>query len=102
MEESEYLNSKFNNNGNNSYEIKPKKKKKNNLQNERFGSSFLKIGTNIELWTKRLVKASERTSTHNGLTGRHTGVVSPLIIQKTFFNMVKIIFGMYKDPRIKR
>ena len=63
---------------------------------------FLKIRTNIELWTKRLVKASERTSTHNGLTERHTSIVSPLIIQKTFFNMVEIIFSMYKDPRIKR
>ena len=88
---------KFNNNGNNSYEIKPK-----NLQNERFGSSFLKIGTNVELWTKRLVKASERTSTCNSLTGRHTRIISPLIIQITFFNMVEIIFGMHKDPRIKR
>ena len=97
MEESEYQNSKFNNNGNNRYEIKPK-----NLQNERFGSSFLKIRTNVELWTKRLVKASERTSTCNSLAGRHTRIISALIIQKTFFNMVEIIFGMHKDPRIKR
>ena len=89
--------SKFNNNGNNSYEIKTQ-----NLQDERFGCSFLKIRTNIELWTKRLVKASKRTSTHDGLTGRHTRVVSPLIVQKTFFNMIEIIFSMYKDPRIKR
>ena len=92
MEESEYLNSKFNNNGNNSYEIKLKT----------FGYSFLKLRTNIELWTKRLVKASERTSTYNGLTGRHTRVVSPLIIQKIFLNMVEIIFGMHKNPRIER
>ena len=88
---------KFNKNGNNSYEIKTK-----NLQNERFGSSFLKIGTNIELWTKRLVKASERTSTCDGLIRGHTSIVSPLIIQKISFNIVKIIFSMYKDPRIKK
>ena len=88
---------KFNNNGNNSYEVKSK-----TLQDERFGFPFLKIRTNIELWIKRLVKASERTSTPNGLTRRHTSIVSPLIIQKTFFNMVEIIFGMYKDPTIER
>ena len=97
MEESEYQNSKFNNNGNNSYEIKPK-----NLQNERFGSSFLKVRTNVELQTKRLVKASNRTSACNSLAGRHTRIISPLKIQKIFLNMVEIIFSMHKDPRIKR
>ena len=56
----------------------------------------------VELQTKGLVKASEGTSACNGLAGRHTGVISPLIIQKTFLNMVEIIFGMHKDPRIKR
>ena len=90
-------NSKFNNNSNNSYEIKPK-----NLQNERFGCPFLKVRTNIDLWTKRLVKASKRTSTCNGLAGRHTSIVSPLKIQKIFLNMVEIIFSMHKDPRIER
>ena len=57
---------------------------------------LLKVRTNIELWTKRLVKASERTSTCDGLAGRHTRVISPLIIQKAFFNMVEIT--MHKDP----
>ena len=90
-------NSKFNNNDNNSYEIKPK-----NLQNERFGCPLLKVRTNIDLWTKRLVKASKRTSACNGLARRHTRVVSPLKIQKIFLNLVKIIFGMHKDPRIKK
>ena len=51
---------------------------------------------------KRLVKASKRTSTHNGLAGRHTSTVSPLKIQKVFLNMVEIIFGNHKDPRIER
>ena len=97
MEESEYQNLKFNNNGNNTHEIKPK-----NLQNERFGCPFLKVRTDIDLWTKRLVKASERTSACNGLAGRHTRVVSPLIIQKNFLNMVEIIFSMHKDPRIEK
>ena len=97
MEESEYQNSKFNNNGNNIYEIKPK-----SLQNKRFGCPLLKVRTNIELRKKGLVKASERTSACNGLAGRHARVISPLIIQKTFLNMVGIIFGMHKDPRIER
>ena len=52
--------------------------KKPNLQNERFSCSFLKVRTNIDLWTKRLIKASKRTSACNGLTGRHTRVVFPL------------------------
>ena len=38
----------------------------------------------------------------NGLAGRHTSIVSPLKIQKIFLNMVEIIFGMHKDPRIER
>ena len=97
MEESEYQNSKFNNNGNNSYEIKPK-----NLQNEGFGCSSLKVRTNIDLWTKRLVKASERTSACNDLAVRHTRVVSPLKIQKIFLNMVETICGTHKYPRIER
>ena len=88
---------KFDNNGNNSYEIEVKPYRMKDLV-----ALFLEIRTNVELWTKRLVKASKRTSTPNGLTRRHTSIVSPLIIQKTFFNMVKIIFGMYKDPRIKK
>ena len=88
-------NSKINNNSNNSYEIKPKTYK-------RFGCPLLKVRTNIDLWTKRLIKASKRTSTCNGLAGRHTSIVSPLKIQKIFLNVVEIIFGMHKDPRIKK
>ena len=42
------------------------------------------------------------TSTHNGLAGRHSSVVSPLKIQKVFLNMVEIIFGKHKDPRSER
>ena len=75
-------------------------KSSQNLQNERFGCPFLKIRTNIQLRTERLVRASKRTSTHNGLAGRHTSIVSPLKIQKIFLYMVKIIFGKHKDPRI--
>ena len=51
---------------------------------------------------RRLVEASKRTSTSDGLIGRHTGVVSPLILQKSLFYMIEIIFSMYKDPKIKR
>ena len=54
------------------------------------------------LRTKWLVKASKWTSTLNGLPGRHTSIVSPLKIQKIFLNMVKIIFGKHKDPRIEK
>ena len=54
------------------------------------------------LWTKRLTEASKRTSTPNGMIGRHTRVVSPLIVQKSFFYMIKIIFGMYKDSKLKK
>ena len=97
MEESEYQNSKFNNNGNNSYEIKPK-----NLQYEGFGCPFLKVRKNVQLRTKRLVKATERPSACNGLAGRHTSIISPLKIQKIFLNLVETIFGMHKDPRIER
>ena len=63
---------------------------------------LLKVRTNIDLQTKRLVKPSKRTSACNGLAGRHTSIVSPLKIQKIFLNLVEIIFGMHKDPRIER
>ena len=35
------------------------KQNQKNLQNERFSCSFLKVRTNIDLWTKRLIKASK-------------------------------------------
>ena len=76
--------------------------KTKNLQNERFDCPFLKVRTNIQLRTKRLVRAIKRTSTCNGLVGRHTSIVSPLKIQKIFLNMVEIIFSKHKDPRIER
>ena len=77
-------------------------KSNQNLQNERFGCPFLKIRTNIQLRTKRLVKASKRTSAHNSLAERHTRVVSPLKIQKIFLNLIETILSMHKDPRIER
>ena len=87
---------KYNNNSNNSYEIEIK-----TLQDKRFGCPFLKIRTSAKLWTKRLIETSKRTGTFDSLTRRCTGIVSPLIVQKFFFYVIKIILSTYKDSKIK-
>ena len=87
---------KYNNNSNNIYEIEIK-----TLQDKRFGCPFLKIRASAKLRTKRLIETSKRTGTSNSLTRKYTGIVSPLIAQKFFFYVIKIILGIYKDSKFK-
>ena len=88
-------NSKFNNNGNNSYEIKPK-----NLQNERFSCPFPE--------DKDKYPAEDKTGWLGLVKGQvHAiawlGDTLELFIlwenPENFLDLVEIIFGKHKDPR---
>ena len=99
MEGSGYYFKKKSNSNNNSYKIKFKKKGAS--QDEQLGCPFLKIRTGTKLWIGRLTETSKRTSTSNSLIRGYTGVISFLITQKLFFYVIKVIFSVYKDSKIK-
>ena len=87
---------KYNNNNNNSYEIEIKPYKIKD-----FIALSHKIRTSAKLWTYRLIETSKRTGISDSLTRRYTGIISPLIVQKFFFYVIKIILSIYKDSKIK-
>ena len=76
-------------------------KQKETIQDERFCCPFLKVRTGAKQWTGWLAETSKRTGTSNSLTRRYTGTISFLIIQKLFFYVIKVIFSIYKDSKIK-
>ena len=83
-----------NNNNNNSYEIEIKPYKIKDLV-------ALSWRTGAKFWTKRLIEASKRTGTSDSLTRRNAGIISPLIVQKFFFYVIKAILSIYKDSKTK-